>query len=307
MPTVSVIVPAYGHARLILETLESVFAQSYRDFELIVINDGSPDDTAKVLAPLVASGTIRYFEQPNQGVAVTRNFGISQAAGEYIALLDDDDLWLPDKLEWQVAAMDDRTLVGIGGEAEYLTPCGIERERPITGTADYLELKQFFKGNPFNSPGQVLFRKAAFEKGARFDPEIWGADDLDFWMELTKHGKILKISRLCLQYRIHDSNASRNHLKMMVNIRKVIDKRLRTLHGTEFKKCRRAGYRWLYADYATGLIWKIKADFFSSDPNLLRGISISLVLARTFCSALFHDKWIGRSLFRKFVKASLGR
>jgi len=303
MPAVSVIIPAYGHAEYILQTLDSVFLQTFTDYEVIVINDGSPDNTGEVLRPLVEEGRIRYFEHANQGVASTRNFGISQAKGEFIALLDDDDLWLPDKLEWQVAAMGDPALVAVGGEAEYLTPHGIERERPITGNVEDLELKDFFEGNPFNSPGQVMFRKSAFENGARFDPAIWGADDLDFWMELTQHGTVRKVSQLCLRYRIHDSNASRNHLGMMLNIRKAIDKRLRTVPADQFEACRRAGYRWLYEGYATGLIWNVKACFFSGKPQILAGMSISLALARTFTAPLFHDGWIRRSLARKFLHA----
>lgn len=307
MPTVSVIVPAYGHAGLILETLDSVFAQSYRDYEIIVVNDGSPDDTAVVLAPLVEAGRIRYFEQPNQGVAAARNFGISKANGAFIALLDDDDLWLPDKLGWQVAAMADPAVIAVGGEAEYLTSAGTERERPITGKTEKLELIRFFEGNPFNSPGQVLFRKSAFDHGARFDSDIWGADDLDFWMQLTKHGTILKTSHLALQYRIHASNASRNHLKMMLNIRKAIDKNLKNLPAAEIVKCRNAGYRWLYDSYGTGLLWSLKACLFSRSPRILRGLSTLLVLAKTFGASLFHDREIRQSVAAKFVNAVRGR
>ena len=101
-PKVSVVIPTYNHQCYILAALDSVFAQTFTDFEIIVVNDGSPDNTAEVLRPLTESGRIRYIEQKNQGQSAARNRGISEAKGEFIALLDDDDIWPPDKLQWQV-------------------------------------------------------------------------------------------------------------------------------------------------------------------------------------------------------------
>ncbi len=102
-PAVSVIIPAYRHADMICQTLESVFSQTFRDFEVIVVNDGSPDRTAEVVAPFVANGKIRYFSQRNAGQAAARNRGASEARGKFFAFLDDDDVWPPEKLEWQVS------------------------------------------------------------------------------------------------------------------------------------------------------------------------------------------------------------
>jgi glycosyltransferase involved in cell wall biosynthesis len=89
MPLVSVIIPAYGHAEYILQTLDSVFAQTFRDYEVIVVNDGSPDATAEVLRPLVEAGRIRYFEIPNAGVAAARHF--AQSASDISGLYAGDE------------------------------------------------------------------------------------------------------------------------------------------------------------------------------------------------------------------------
>src|SRR5439155_3912895 len=105
MPTVSIIIPTYNHRQYVLETLESVFAQTLADREIIVINDGSPDDTAEVLRPLAASGRIRYIQQANAGPSEARNRGLAEARGRFVAFLDDDDLWPADKLAWQVEAL----------------------------------------------------------------------------------------------------------------------------------------------------------------------------------------------------------
>jgi glycosyltransferase involved in cell wall biosynthesis len=115
-PRVSVVIPTYRRQDMIIDTLESVFLQTFQDFEVIVVNDGSPDETAELLAPLAASGRIRYLEQPNQGQAAARHRGLEEATGEFIAFLDDDDLWPPDKLEWQVAYLErNPSIAAVGG------------------------------------------------------------------------------------------------------------------------------------------------------------------------------------------------
>src|SRR5688572_33231336 len=101
MPTVSVVIPAYNAAAFIRETIDSALAQTYRDFEVIVVNDGSTDDT---MARLREFGSrIRVHEQSNSGVATARNSGVKIATGSWIAFLDSDDLWMPQKLERQLA------------------------------------------------------------------------------------------------------------------------------------------------------------------------------------------------------------
>src|ERR1041384_5249526 len=121
MPIGSVIIPTFKHEEYVLGTLESVFAQTMRDYEVIVVNDGSPDGTSERLRPLVEGGRIRYFEQANAGQAPARNRGLKEARGEFVAFLDDDDLWPADKLQWQVQAMkEDATLSVIAGEPQLI-------------------------------------------------------------------------------------------------------------------------------------------------------------------------------------------
>ncbi|MGH8106872.1 MAG: glycosyltransferase family 2 protein, partial [Arenimonas sp.] len=103
-PAVSIIIPAYNLAPYIAETLDSVFAQTCRDFEIIVINDGSTDDTEERIAPY--RNRIVYIRQENRGVMAARNVGLQAARGRYIALLDGDDLWLPNFLEVLVGMLE---------------------------------------------------------------------------------------------------------------------------------------------------------------------------------------------------------
>ena len=102
-PLVSGVVPAYNCARFIGESLDSVYRQTYGNWEVVVIDDGSTDETRAALAPHI--GRIRYFYQENRGTAAARNAGVRQARGELIAFLDNDDIWLPEKLARQVQVM----------------------------------------------------------------------------------------------------------------------------------------------------------------------------------------------------------
>ncbi len=198
------------------ETLESVFAQTFTDFEVIVINDGSPDDTAAVLRPYVQSGRIRYIEQPNAGVAAARNRGVAAAKGEFIAFLDDDDCWPPDKLEWQIAAFRvDPKLVLVAGVMGTIRSGVYARPKlSDTPSADEITVTDVYRGCPFCSPGQTLMRSSAIREVGGLDASIWGCDDHDLYLRLAKVGKIVNITRTALFYRVHESNSSRNSERM---------------------------------------------------------------------------------------------
>src|SRR5271165_6482473 len=105
-PKVSVVIPTYNAPNLLCETLESVFEQTFGDFEVIVVNDGSSDNTLERLQEFSADSRLRVISQANGGIGAARNRGIADARGEYIALLDHDDLWAPAKLATQVAYLD---------------------------------------------------------------------------------------------------------------------------------------------------------------------------------------------------------
>lgn len=240
-PQVSVIIPTYGHRDFVERTLSSVFAQTFTDFEIIVINDGSPDDTDIVLGPYVAKGTIRYVAQTNAGVAAARNKGISMARGEYIALLDDDDLWPEDKLFRQVRALQENpTLVMVYGAIACIDshdlpmtpldsmgnplslPCASAEKPGPSGNV----FEAFVQDNAITSPGQCLIRRSALlgQGETPFDPNIWGADDWDLWLRLAEQGTILYQPEVALCYRFHGGNASHNIIRMRQNCLALLQK-----------------------------------------------------------------------------------
>jgi glycosyltransferase involved in cell wall biosynthesis len=225
MPVVSIIIPTYKHRDYVLQTLGSVFAQTFTDYEVIVVNDGSPDDTAAVLRPLVEAGKIKYIEQANAGQSAARNRGAAEARGEFLALLDDDDAWLPDKLAWQVKALREHpSAVMAWGDAENMRTGELLFDNQADGAK--WQGDRVIHNCPVRSPGQTLIRRSIFEEIGGFDSSLWGTDDFDLYIRLAKRGEFIYERRVALKYRWHAGNASNQSQKMHENGQKVRRKHL---------------------------------------------------------------------------------
>jgi len=229
-----------------METLESVFAQTLKDREIIVVNDGSPDGTGEVLKPLAEAGKLRYIEQANGGQAAARNRGLAEARGEYVAFLDDDDLWPADKLMWQVGELEkNREAALVYGRYESFYPEGKHNlcDEPLPA-GDIWE--RLFYGNVMVSPGQALMRADAVRAVGGFNTRIWGCDDLDLWFRLSRKHLFASVDRLALSYRVHASNASRNLARMLLNTVRVFETHLSLAPRSQRSRLRRAAIHWSY-------------------------------------------------------------
>lgn len=220
MPKVSVVIPTYKHRDFVAATLQSVFAQTFTDYEVIVVNDGSPDDTEAVLEPFAAAGRIRCFRQGNCGQAAARNRGLAEARGEFIALLDDDDLWGPDKLEWQVAALsgDDHAVLAYGYVRAF-SQAGSETFPGPYPSGDVR--KVILRQNWIWSLGQTLIRAEALRSIGGFDPTIRSCDEWDVYIRLARLGPFIYQEREALAYRTHALNASQDVGLMFRNLQRV--------------------------------------------------------------------------------------
>ena len=185
MPTISVVIPAYNAERTVLETVESVQKQTFSDLEIIVIDDGSTDKTKELLQG-VTDERLKIFSYENSGVATARNRGISDAEGEFIAFLDADDLWTPDKLELQLIALQQHPEAGVAYSWNYFFIDGQEDISP--GKAFFFEgdvYPQLLVENFLANGSNPLIRTKIIELVGEFDSTFSHCADWDFYLRLA--------------------------------------------------------------------------------------------------------------------------
>lgn len=177
MPLVTVVIPVFNGAPFVAKAVASVRAQSVKDVDIIVVDDGSTDGTQAVLAGLERTAGIVWFQQDHGGPARSRNRGIAAARGEFIALLDCDDLWLPDKLEAQLAIMRTSPEIGlVHTDFEVVDPHGLVLER-VAARRSGEPLVQAFAGGHTALPSTLLMRRQVLEKVGALNPELYGSED----------------------------------------------------------------------------------------------------------------------------------
>ena len=213
-PLVSVIVPVYNGAQYLRAALESVFAQTYQPFEVIVVDDGSADESGEIAQSF---HDVNYIPQANQGVAAARNHGIEAARGEFLAFLDQDDLWTPEKLKLQIAYFLAHSELGYT-----LTHQQFFIDPGATLPA-WFRKELFPAAHPGWIPGTLVIRRAAFEKVGNFATGYSAASDSDWFFRAKAAGiPMAVVPETLLMKRIHGSNESGNAKDVLSELRKVV-------------------------------------------------------------------------------------
>ena len=208
--TVSVIIPAYNGALYIGKAIESVLAQDYDDYEIIVVDDGSQDNTKQIVTGY--GEQVKYISQENQGVAQARNRGLELAEGKYIAFLDQDDFFLPHKLSSQVAILDQEASIGLVNSGwEIVDQQGIKLAAVEPWyNSPQLDLESLIIWKPVFL-GAMLFRRSCLERCDKFDPTLEQTPDVDLVLRLASIGcPATWVKQTTVAYRQHEKNASKN-------------------------------------------------------------------------------------------------
>ncbi len=214
--TVSVVIPTHNYGQYVTEAVEGVLSQTFRDYEIIVVDDGSTDDTRERLEPYM--GRIRYMYQKNRGISAARNVGIRAARGRYIAFLDADDVWLPEKLARETAFLEEHGEVGLvaslslGSEDGMFQATEPEQETGQPGPR-YFTAKDFLLRSRF-APSGVTVRRSCFETVGMFDETIFGAEDVDMWVRIAQVFPVVRLEEALWQYRVHGGSFSTKLRKM---------------------------------------------------------------------------------------------
>ncbi len=214
MPKVSVIIPSYNCAAYLPRAIESVLAQSFRDFEILVVDDGSTDDTASVVAPYLHR--VRYIAQANKGLPGARNTGLRAAQGDTIALLDADDAWLPEKLALQLPLLEDPGVGIVYSDfaVEYANGRWLDSylaERPLACEGwvvdSYIQSRFLF-------PSTMVFRRACFDSCGWFDEEMFAAEDIELFTRMCLRWQVKRVNQPLMVRTEGTHNITGNNRKM---------------------------------------------------------------------------------------------
>jgi glycosyltransferase involved in cell wall biosynthesis len=295
-PKVSVIIPAYNSEPYIAKTLGSVLAQTCDNYEVIVVDDGSSDGTLRIAKSF--EPRIKVLTKQNGGPASARNLAISHAQGDYLAFLDSDDLWVEDKLERQIAFLNENRDVGlVYGEA--LTFTENDGEKKIGERIGYTTDPSFrlLLFGDYIPNSTVMIRRACIEKAGPLNEsrKLIGVEDYEYWMRIAKHFRMAGIPRALAYYRIREGNLMgdgsdiNKGLKLSIAAIREIER----LYPDLWKECQ-VDREMLFAKLhvRAGFAWKQKRDWkqcaiqfkeavrHSSSPQVFRWMAAAMLLKR---------------------------
>jgi len=216
-PLVSVVMSVYNGQAFLSEAVESVLKQTFRDFEFVIIDDGSTDTTAKILSTYVSRDErIRVFRHENKGRAASLNVGIGAARGKYIARMDADDVALPHRLKEQIDFMEQHPEVGLlGGAVELINAQGQVFKTFCPPLQDSEIRSVMIRYNPIHHP-TVIMRKEVVLAAGGYRKALLDADDYDLFLRIGERSRFANLGKPVLQYRVHSSQVSVRNLRHQV-------------------------------------------------------------------------------------------
>jgi len=228
IPIVSVIVPAYNASLFISQAIESVLAQTFTDFELLIVDDGSTDSTTSIAKRYCQQDSrIRLFSQANKGVSAARNVGIQMTQGKLIAFLDADDQWLPDKLAAQIEHLNSHPSVGVSfGRVEFVNQDGMHTGQYSTARLTGLKSQDFLYGDPTSTTSNWVVRREVFEQVGVFDEDMSYSEDTEwlFRVIFSTQWQIEGIAQVLVCYRTNKTGLSSDLYRMEEGWNRLVNK-----------------------------------------------------------------------------------
>ena len=208
MPTTSVIIPTYNSARFLPEAIESVLGQTYKDYEIIVVDDGSTDNTDEIVAPYL--DRITFLKVKNGGPSKARNRAIRESSGEYVAFLDADDVWYPEKLERQMKVFSENQRLGlVYSDASFDKIYNPKKNRTWFNATRCVKTGWVFSellDNCFIILSSVMVKRDCLEKVGLFDENLKWWEGYDLWIRIAFNNQIGLVNTPLHFRRIHESN-----------------------------------------------------------------------------------------------------
>ncbi len=256
MPKIEIIIPAYNAAHYLPFALDSVIAQTFEDWRILLVDDGSTDDTAAVIAPYQEKlgDKLLYIRQANAGLPAARNAAIRQTSAEFLALLDADDMWLPNRLQDSLDSFADKPEVGlsygyiarIGPDNEVIDQFTDGQRNGEGWIAPYIYGLALYLPCP-----TITFRKCCIDEVGGFDETMRATEDRDLWLRIALRYQVAAIPKLMAHYRISPQSMSADPTRMLKAQIQFVEKH----YGA--KGCgwlaRQRAMSWVYKQYAEAL------------------------------------------------------
>jgi glycosyltransferase involved in cell wall biosynthesis len=221
-PQVNVIIPAYNAARYLAIAIESVIAQTFQQWTIVLVNDGSTDNTDEVVAPFLATlgQKLKYIKQPRSGVSAARNNAVRNSSAEFLAILDADDVWLPCRLEESVACLRTRPAAGmsygfitrISPEGERLDTFDRKQKHGEGRVAPYLYMRRIDLPSP-----TITFRRECIDAIGGFDETLTATEDRDLWLRIATRYEVALIPKVLALYRTSPQSATTDPDRMLTS------------------------------------------------------------------------------------------
>ena len=282
-PVVSVIIPCYNQARFLSEAIEGVLDQTYRRFEVIVVDDGSSDNTSEVAARYPG---VRCYRQQNQGLAATRNRGLSQSTGDYLVFLDADDRLLPEALAVAVQSLDAHPECAfVYGRSRWVSLDGAPVPAPPQFSIGEEPYRSLLERNCVWGCMTVMFRRSVLEAVSGFDTSLASAEDYDLYLRIARKFPVYFHGAVVAEYRRHEVNMSNNAAVMLKSVLRVLRSQERYVKANpQYKQAYKNGIRLHQELYGERLVEHVRFSIRArKHAHAFRSI---LTLARYYPSGL---------------------
>ncbi|UCE40736.1 MAG: glycosyltransferase [Candidatus Aminicenantes bacterium] len=282
---VSIVITTFNRENLVSDAVESALAQTYKDIEVVVVDDGSTDNTRQVLDKYIKDEKIVYHYQENKGCSGAKATGVRISKGDYVALLDSDDIWYPDKLERQIPLFEKNKDVGV--VYSFCTRQRFNRPDKVLGTVctGYL-FPRLILGNCIPNTTAV-FRKELVDKIGNFDENLSRSEDWDFWLRCSEHVQFDLVPEILAEMRVFGDNLSHKGEPLDQTITIILDRIFsRDDLPEEILRLKNRAYANRYLDFMGGYLGlnrtsKVWACFFKalkSHPRAIKPAHISIAL-----------------------------
>ena len=302
---VSVIIPTYNRAHVLPIAIDSVLAQNYKDYEIIVVDDGSTDNTKEILKPYLSKPNVRYIYQKHKMQAAARNNGIRHSKGGYIAFLDSDDFWYPEKLELQVKILEENHEVGMVYSNQMLLNDNLS-DKAIKYSPGVLKSGNIFRDlllrKFYCSLLTTLIRKSVLDDVGFLDEDLKNAlEDWELTLRIAKKYRVVCVDKPLVRRRLYDQdtgdyfqvriNNHRTILEKYLNKNKTLSNSIRNLVWAK------AYFSWGHSYLINNRYWKAFQSFFHA---LLKGYWLAI-----FAMALCSFGPLGKRIFEKLIKIKI--